>query len=128
MTEVQWYFVRWIPDLLRKEPRNVGLLVRVAQFEEDILITRFVGEKQATVGKDKPPTLIIEKLPRWLQETTADYTKLVRDLREAIEKYGIKAMNWIPKKYKGQRYHIILGGAQFTDAVDVDEMWKEMVA
>lgn len=123
MIEIQWFFVRWVPDLLRKEPRNVGLLVRIG---DELLVTRFLGEQEATIGQDQAPPVIIEKLPRWLHE--GGYAKMVEEIREPIGKYGAKSMLWVPKKFKQERYHIILGGARFAEKVDVDEMWKEMVA
>lgn len=112
---------------MRKEPRNVGLLVRIPSFEtEDVFIHRFLGEREATLGRDEAPPVVYEKLPRWLVEP-GQYGKLVADMRATFKKHGATSMNWVRKKYRGDHYQIVLGGSRFTDAVDVDEMWKELV-
>jgi hypothetical protein len=121
--EVQWFFVQWFVDPMRKEPRNVGLLVRVG---DAILASRFIGEKQTTIGKDDAPPVIVEKLPKWLA-FEGGYGKLVKEIRNPIRKYGPKSMNWIPKKFRNPKYQVILGGANFTETVDIDAMWEELV-
>ncbi|WP_435582316.1 hypothetical protein [Amycolatopsis thermoflava] len=42
MTAATWYLIRYMPDLLRREPRNVGIVLRV---DSERWLSRFAGEK-----------------------------------------------------------------------------------
>ena len=48
--EVQWWLAKYIPDLERNEPRNVGVVVRSADGQ---LVWRFM--KMETFAKFRPP-------------------------------------------------------------------------
>lgn len=127
MQEIQWFFARAIPDMMRLEPRNVGLIVRYA---DDTLVARFLGEKDATVGRDQASSISGSRLPAWLNDDDGlkrAYKDKVRDWREKLQKYGPNAMVWLPKKYKNGRVHLVFAGNRFASHVDFDAMFEELV-
>jgi hypothetical protein len=42
MTTATWYLVRYMPDLQRREPRNVGVVLRTG---DGLWLSKFIGEK-----------------------------------------------------------------------------------
>ena len=67
--------VKYIPDLLRREPRNVGVIL----FAEDALVARFAGEsEEPTPGVDK------RRLAPFAIADPHNYARMIDYVREQL--------------------------------------------
>lgn len=110
--EIQIYLAKFMPDPRRAEPRNVGVFVRTAN---DEVVSRFlVGGKE------------IEPLPG--QMNFKEYTETVNKWRGSVEKYGLKALQWIGKrKSANQKLYIEFMGGEMVENFNIDKLFKELV-
>lgn len=111
--EIQIYLAKFLPNPRRGEPRNVGLVVRTAA---DELLSRFVLEGEKT-----------HAVPKGLD--IREFSKVVGEWREPMEKYGAKALQWVGKrKAPGQRYYLEFMGSELAQNFDMDALFEELVA
>lgn len=87
-----WFLAKVVPDLERNEPRNVGLVLRVA--ESDRLTYRFVDQVVAGAFGVIDAVAYLEQIRAWI---------------DAMEKHGAKSLYWLPKR-KSRSYYMELAG------------------
>jgi len=110
--EVQVYLAKFLPDPRRGEPRNVGLVVRTAANE---VLTRFLLEGDQT-----------QAVPKHLD--LREYGMTVGGWKETIDKYGIKALQWVGKRKKqDQRFYLEFMGGEMVNDFDFDRLFEELV-
>lgn len=110
--EVQVYLAKFLPDPRRGEPRNVGLVVRTAANE---VLTRFLLEGDDT-----------QTVPKLLD--LREYGVTVGGWKETIEKYGVKALQWVGKRKKpSQRYYLEFVGGEMVNDFNFDKLFEELV-
>jgi hypothetical protein len=110
--EIQIYLAKFLPDPRRGEPRNVGLVVRTAA---DEVLTKFLLEGDQT-----------QAVPKYLD--LREYGMTVSGWKETIEKYGVKALQWVGKRKKlSQRYYLEFMGGEMVQDFDFEKLFKELV-
>jgi hypothetical protein len=110
--EIQIHLVKFLPDPRRGEPRNVGLVVRTASNE---VLTKFLLEGDQT-----------QAVPKQLD--LREYAVTVGGWKEAIEKYGVKALQWVGKRKKpSQKYYIEFAGGEMVQELNFDKLFEELV-
>jgi hypothetical protein len=110
--EVQIYLAKFLPDSRRGEPRNVGLVVRTAANE---VLTKFLLEGDDT-----------QTVPKQLD--LREYGVTVGKWKEAIDKYGVKALQWVGKRKKqDQRLYLEFCGGEMVNNLDFDRLFEELV-
>ena len=107
--EVRFYLAKLVPDLTRNEPRNCGLLVRVA--ESSTLTYRFM---------EVPPVAL------------DGYHQVIQQWKDGFEKHGIRGLHFIGKregnKYANPQLYIEPGFARMVAGrVDFDAAFKRLV-
>ena len=107
--EVRFYLAKAMSDVARGEPKNCGLIVRVA--ESSVLTYRFM-----------------EVMPVIVE----GYHETIRNWKEAIEKHGTKSLHFIGKregnKYANPALYIEPGFARMVAGrVDFDAAYKRLV-
>jgi hypothetical protein len=111
-TEIQIYLAKFLPDPRRNEPRNIGLVIRNAS---DEIYSRFVLEGEQT-----------EAIPKQLE--IHELSKVVDEWRGAIDKYNVKALQWIGKrKSAGQKFYLEFMGGELVQEYDPDKLYEELV-
>jgi hypothetical protein len=90
--EVIFYLAKAVPDLMRGEPRNCGLIVRVAESTE--LTYRFM---------DRPPLFIDPQAAADFGEKVGGYHETIANWKAAFEKHGTKSMHFVGKR-SGNKY------------------------
>lgn len=120
--EVQWYLCKYIPDLERNEPRNVGLIVRPA---DGPMTWRFmtIGEF-GNVGR--PTTAPAKELAAGRMEA---YREQIGKWTGILEKHGEKCLRWITKRSKKTpRFYIELAGGRIVAGrIDMDAFFERLV-
>lgn len=110
--EIQIYLAKFMSNPRRFEPRNVGLVVRTAK---DEVLTKFLLEDEKT-----------QTVPKQLD--IQEYASVVSMWKEAIEKYGVKALSWIGKRKKtDQKYYLQFMGGELVQDFDLDKFFEELV-
>ena len=117
--EVQWYLAKYIPDLERNEPQNIGLIVRPA---DSLMVWRFITPDD------------LRKRP---VSSAKGRAKGVGDVYEAqlakwegiLEKYGETCLKWITKRSKkSPRFYIEpAGGRIVSGRIDMDAFFERLV-
>lgn len=107
--EVRFYLAKMIPDLLRNEPRNCGLVIRLA--ESKTLFYQFL----------KVPPVAVD-----------GYHEIVKGWMEAIDKYGTRSLHFIGRregnKYANAALYIELGHTRMVAGrVNFDEAFRTLV-
>jgi hypothetical protein len=107
--EVRFYLAKLVPDLARNEPRNCGLIVRLAESKE--LYRRFM---------EVPPVALDE------------YRTVLVNWEAAIEKHGTRCLHFIGKrdgnKYANPALYIELAASRMVAGrVNFDEAYKRLV-
>jgi hypothetical protein len=104
--EVQWYIARYERDLMRGEAKNIGVILRSA---EGPLKFRFLLPSE--VGVREPKTFQL-----W-----------VAYWKSSIEKHGVKAIYWLPKRRSGESHYIVFGGSRLAQGeVNFDELFDRL--
>lgn len=88
--EVRFYLAKAVVDLARGEPRNCGLVVRVA--ESSVLTFRFMDALLLQVRDMDVPPVVID-----------GYHQTIQNWKDAIEKHGTKSLHFIGKR-EGNKY------------------------
>lgn len=110
--EIQIYLAKFLSEPRRGEPRNVGLVVRTAT---DEVLIRFLLEGDQT-----------QAVPKHLD--LREYAMTVGGWRETIEKYGVKALQWVGKRKKpSQRYYLEFMGGEMVQEFDLEKLFEELV-
>jgi hypothetical protein len=110
--EIQVFLAKFLPDPRRGEPRNVGLVVRTAK---DELLIRFLLEGEHT-----------QVIPKGLD--VKEFALEMGKWRETMEKYGVKALQWVGKRKKpSQRYYLEFAGGEMVADFDFDRLFRELV-
>lgn len=109
--EVQWFVAKYEPDLMRAEPRNIGVILRGARGP---LQYRFLTKSEAVErGGVRHPDVFEEWVRYWIN---------------TIEKHGVKCLYWLPKRRRGESHYIVLGGNRLaTNGVNFDELFNALV-
>lgn len=110
--EVLWYLAKAVPDVERNEPRNIGLVLRVAESER--LAYVFVTDPIAIAARG------VEDVKGCLAQVTEWIT--------TIEKYGARCLSWLPKR-KSKLYYVELSGRAIkAGRVNVGALYERLVA
>ncbi len=121
--EVQWYLCKYIPDLERNEPRNVGVIVRPA---DGPVVWRFMDDGHfGNLGR--PTTSPTEELePGRLEAFREQRAKWIGTL----EKYREKYLSWITKRSKKMpHFYVELAGSRLVAGrFDLDAMFERWVS
>lgn len=109
--EVHWYLAKYVRDLERNEPVNVGVIIRPA---DGMLMVKF--KEPGTVSgltKDAWPTYV-ESVAKWT---------------DTLNKHGEKCLRWITKRSKkSPRLYIEMAGGRLVGGrVDLDAMFDRLV-
>jgi len=107
--EVRFYLAKAVPDLMRGEPRNCGLIIRRAESKE--LHFRFM---------DVPPVVI------------DGYHETIGNWKDALVKHGNRSLHFIGKrsgnKYANPKLYIELAfNRMVAGRVDFGEAYKRLV-
>lgn len=114
--EIQIYIAKFLPNPRRGEPRNVGLVVRTASNE---VLTKFLLE----VDENRDTLHLV---PKHLD--LREYDVVVGEWKAAIEKYGVKSLQWAGKRKKGdQRFYLEFCGGEMVNDFDLDRLFEELV-
>lgn len=109
--EIQIYLAKFVRDIRRNEPRNVGLIIRTA---DDQLFIKFLLEEEKTC-----------LIPKGLN--IVEFSNEVLPWREQFDKYGIKALNWVGKRKKDSKYFIEFSHGEMVQELDFDKLFYELV-
>lgn len=109
--EVQWYLAKYIPDLERNEPRNVGLIMRPADAE---MTWRFLDPRTVEALYKGAEDAYVAQTGKWTG---------------ILEKYGVKCLRWIGKRSKkNPRFYIEqAGGRIVAGRVVFDALYERLV-
>ena len=114
--EIIWYLAKVVPDVERNEPRNVGLILRLAELQE--LHYRF-AEGMPFSGCDIAQLQAYKRQVTWWTET--------------MDKYGARCLFWITKPKDGgsdtnTRFYLEKAGAAVRPGrVNFDALYKRLV-
>jgi hypothetical protein len=106
--ELPWYD----PDLMRAEPRNIGVILRAATGPMQYrFLTRDVARERAGI------------------RDLRNYTAWVTYWTESIEKHGVKCLHWLPKRRLGENYYITFAGNRLVGdgGVNFDELCDKLM-
>ncbi len=104
--EVQWFVAKYVPDLVRGEPRNIGVILRLF---EGVLKYRFWS------------------IPPFVRDPTT-YLAWVDYWTATMEKHQAKSLHWLPKRRAGDTFYIEQAGAKLiTGEVDFEALYARLV-
>lgn len=106
-----WYLAKAVPDVDRNEPRNIGLIVRLAE-----------SERLAYVFITDPVVLAVRGI-----EDVQGCKAQVDEWIAAIEKYGATCLRWLPNR-KSKSYYIEMSGRAIKPGrVNVGALYDRLV-
>lgn len=110
--EVLWYLAKAIPDLDRNEPKNIGLVVRLAESEK--LAYAFITDPVVLAARGVADVKgCMECVTAWIG---------------TIERHGARCLYWLPKR-KHPSYYIELSGRAIKPGrVNIGALYERLVA
>lgn len=115
-----WYVVKYMPDLTRREPRNVGVVVT----DGETIDARFLGERDGRLN--------LNRVPRWIPSRRT-YRTWVRYWRSVIAETTPQQLAEALVPVPDGNYLIELGGVELTQGpprplrVLADELFQQLV-
>lgn len=112
---IQWYLAKYTPDLRRREPRNVGVIV----FVGGRVLSRFLGEDA------QDPEKIDGRTVRHQVGSTHNYKDWIHFWRVS----AAKGPNEIPGRRSADNYYLERGGQQVAGStVDPEALMARLYA